>query len=525
MRTSESPPPAAERLAPDRFGDADGARPSGASVLLATGFGDDDTGGGLYALEPGGFQAVDRLSSTGLWSDGERLIRLLRAPDPGASVGEILVYDHRGVAAYLRVDELRDPHDVLVEGGRLVAASPLRNELLWIGFDGRIERTWRAPGEGDAWHLNGLLLHDGRLLVSAFGRHLSHRAWQADLAQRSGFVFDAATGENVLRGLVCPHTPRFLDGRWTICNSGLRELLQLDEAGSPVRRVALEGWTRGLAAGADVLYVGESADRADGPAARASVAAVDRRTFRVLERWTLPCREVYDLVLVPPALTEGARTGFRTNADRVAEGAQHALFDAAGVEPARLWATGDALPAEACRVRLEADPPAELRPGELRELACTVENRGSAILVSAPPHPVHVSYRWFPLETAGGASGAGQAILPQGAASGALDGLRTRLPAALPPHGRCRVRVPLLAPEEPGAWELRLTAVQEQVAWFDDLDPASGLRRRVDVAAGSGRAPADGSGCGPAGGSERSAADGPQPAPASVPALPRGEVA
>jgi hypothetical protein len=309
--------------------------------------------------------------------------------------------------------------------------------------------------------------------------------------------------------------------------------MQLDEAGAPVRRVALEGWTRGLAAGADVLYVGESADRADGPAARASVAAVDRRTFRVLERWALPCREVYDLVLVPPALAEGARTGFRTNAGRVAEGAQHALFDAAGVEPARLWATGDALPAEACRVRLEADPPPDLRPGELRELACTVENRGSAILVSAPPHPVHVSYRWFPLETAGGASGAGQAVALPGAgevappgagavafpgpAAGARDGLRTRLPAALPPHGRCRVRVLLLAPEEPGAWELRLTAVQEQVAWFDDLDPASGLRRRVDVAGGSGRAPA--------GGAERSAAGGPQPAPAAVPALPGGEVA
>jgi hypothetical protein len=80
---------------------------------------------------------------------------------------------------------------------------------------------------------------------------------------------------------------------------------------------------------------------------------------------------------------------------------------------------------------------------------------------------VHVSSRWF-----------GPAGAP---AAAARDGLRTRLPAALPPGERCVVRVPLLAPE-PGSWELRLTAVQEQVAWFDDLDPASGLRARVEVA-------------------------------------------
>ncbi|HEY7530545.1 MAG TPA: DUF4915 domain-containing protein, partial [Gemmatimonadota bacterium] len=374
MPASDPSPPAAER-----------------TVLLASGFG-DDTGGGLYALEAGRFHAVDRLSSTGLWSDGGRLVRLLRSADPGASVGEILVYDERGVAAYLRVDDLRDPHDVLVHDGRIVAASPLRNEILWIGFDGAVQRVWRAPGEGDAWHLNGLAVHEGRVLATAFGRHRSHRAWHEDLAQASGVLVDTATGDDVLRGLVCPHTPRFLDGRWTICNSGTGELLQLDRDGGRSAGVQLGGWTRGLAAAPDVLFVGVSADRASGPGAGASVAAVDRRTLRVLERWPLPCREVYELVLVPPALVDGARRGFRTNPERVAEAAQRSLFAAAGIEPARLWATGDPLPPDACRVRLAAELPASLAPGELRELECTVENRGAAILVSAPPHAVHVSY-------------------------------------------------------------------------------------------------------------------------------------
>jgi hypothetical protein len=50
------------------------------------------------------------------------------------------------------------------------------------------------------------------------------------------------------------------------------------------------------------------------------------------------------------------------------------------------------------------------------------------------------------------------------------------------------VRVPLLAPADPGAWELALTLVQEQVAWFDDLDPASAVRGRVRVEAAPERA-------------------------------------
>ena len=64
-------------------------------------------------------------------------------------------------------------------------------------------------------------------------------------------------------------------------------------------------------------------------------------------------------------------------------------------------------------------------------------NLGSAIFVSAPPNPVHISYRWFPRN--GGAP---------------LEGPRALLPAALPPGEERVCRLGLTAPSEPGRYTL-----------------------------------------------------------------------
>jgi hypothetical protein len=71
------------------------------------------------------------------------------------------------------------------------------------------------------------------------------------------------------------------------------------------------------------------------------------------------------------------------------------MFDSVGIEPVRLWATGDPLPPEACKIKIGADIPSTLPPDALVELNCSLENLGQAILVSAPPNPVHISYKWF----------------------------------------------------------------------------------------------------------------------------------
>jgi acetolactate synthase-1/2/3 large subunit len=437
-------------------------------VLLASSQ-DEDTGGGLFAFDGREVEQVDRLSTGGLCLAEGKLLRSLWSALADAP-GEVLTYDDRGVERYLRLDPLAAPHDVAWDGLHIVAVSTGSNSLLWVATTGEIVRTWQAPGQGDAWHLNCLCFHKGRLLVSAFGRYPRHRDWSGRLAEPAGILLEVETGRDVLAGLRCPHHPRFVDGAWLVCNSAGQEILHIDpDTGAVRRRVGLQGWTRGVAVSDDFLFVGESARRDGAGWSTAAIAVVCRRTWAVLGRLSLPCREVYDLLLAPAALLEGVRRGFRTNAQRAAEQDQYALFARAGVQPLRLWATGDPLPPEACRVQVAADVPAVLEADEDVELSCTLENAGGALLVSAPPNPVLLSYRWFD-----GCTGRWLAE---------PEALRTRLPHALVPGEPAACRMKVRAPAMPGKYRLRITLVQEHVAWFDEVHRENACERRVEVVA------------------------------------------
>ncbi len=437
-------------------------------VLLASSQ-DEDTGGGLFAFDGRNVERVDHLSSGGLCLADGRLVRCLWSELADAP-GEVLTYDNRGVVRYLRLDSLAAPHDVAWDGRELIAVSTGNNSLLWVSPAGEVTRTWRALGQGDAWHLNCLSFHEGRLLVSAFGRYERHRDWSGRLAEPAGILFDVETGRDVLGGLKCPHHPRFVDGAWLVCNSAGQEVVHVEpRTGAVRRRIPLAGWTRGVAVSDDFLFIGESARRRDAASwTTASIAVVCRRTWSLLGRLALPCREVYDLLLAPAALLEGLRRGFRTNAQRADEQDQYALFAKAGVEPARLWATGDPLPPEACRIHLWAEVPDILEADADVELSCTLENAGRALLVSAPPNPVLLSYRWF--------DAAGRWLDQP-------EALRTRLPHTLVPGRPASCRMKVRAPARPGKYHLRITLVQEHVAWFDDLHDENACAQRVEVTA------------------------------------------
>jgi hypothetical protein len=237
----------------------------------------------------------------------------------------------------------------------------------------------------------------------------------------------------------------------------------VDDDSRVLGRLELRSWTRGLAIADGTLFVGESStrDRPDAGAG-ASIAVVSQKDWRVQDRIALPCDEIYDIVVAPPGLADGVRRGFRTNPLRTAERDQLALFDQVGARPPRLWATGDALAPEHCRVALRACLPQELSAGSWHEVTCRIENLGPAFLVSAPPHPVHISYRWV-------------------AGSAAEEGERTRLPQSIAPSTSAKCYLGLRAPAEPGVYELRVTLVQEGVAWFDELHPGNALSASVRI--------------------------------------------
>jgi acetolactate synthase-1/2/3 large subunit len=420
-----------------------------------------ELGGGLFEFDERRLERIDSLASTGLSVCDGRVVRTLLTFEQAVAPGEVVIYDQTGVVAYQRIDSLQGAHDVAWTGREVVVVSTENNSLVFLTLGGQLTRTWRAPGEGDAWHLNGVVMDGDQLLVSAFGRFKHHRAWDVpggvDPRRGSGILFDVESGKDVLTGLSCPHSPRVLADLFVLCDSLTGRLVAYDrELGTLVHEVYLGGWTRGIAVTDDFFFVGVSAPRnAIGVAGTAKIAVVDRNTWHLVAQIAVPADELYELAIVDESLVCGLRAGFRTNSLRTADDDQYSLFRQAGVTPSRLWATGDPLPPAACQIELTVEAPREMAPGSMHECRSVIRNNGSAILVSAPPNPVHVAHRWV--------NGDGTLV----------PSARTRLPRALPPGDEVEILLRVTAPIDHGEYILSVTLVQEFVRWFDEVSPAN----------------------------------------------------
>jgi acetolactate synthase-1/2/3 large subunit len=437
-------------------------------TLLATCAGDGSTGGGLFAFDGATLQVIDRVSSAGLRVAGDRIIRLLRAPISTGG-GEFVFYDARGVRQYFRLDELSDGHFFAWDGGHIVLASTGTNSVLWVSLSGAVDRVWRIPGDGDSCHLNEVVLHDNRLFVCVFGQYGDYRGYKGRERSGDGYVFDLETGEKVVRGLCAPHSPRYFDGAWAVCNSMRNEFVQFESDGlTPKRTALLDGFTRGVAVSDGYIFVGESDRRASANGGKAgSIAVLSRSTFEKVARIPLPFEEISDLTLVPSELVEGTRAGFRTNPLRVHEQDQLFLFHQLGLEPKRIWATSDPLPPEQCRASVSAAIPNSFELGKLALIDCTVQNLGECFYSTGISNPVSLSYKWLRTE--------------QSPPMDHQEGRRTALPCVLPPQGKLDLRMEVMPPPIPGEFRFIVTLVQDGVCWFDEIDPANACSAVVVV--------------------------------------------
>ncbi len=441
------------------------------NLIVSAGNERDVFAGGLFILEGDGINPIDLLPTGGLHADERQVCRVAsKRQHEGA---EVLVYDAEGVRRYLRVDGVDDPHDILVlDDGAMLCVSPFSNAIFEVSPDGESRPVWRAEAPFDAWHVNCITQQAGRLYATAFGRFDAYRAWSGG-CEGAGVLFDVESGEDVITGLTQPHTPRWIDGGWAVCSSGAGSLVRV--CGGARREIELGGFPRGICALADRIYVGVSAINDPGRTAPgASIAVLDRRTWEEVERLPMPHGNPYDLVAVDEAMTRGLRAGFGFPSRRTRNLDQLAMFDAVGARPTRLWAVGDPLHPQDCRIAIAATLPQVMGAGEAVMVRCRVSNPGRALLVTAPPNPVYLSYKWL--------DGDGSRV--QEAA------LRTPLPATLPPGALLEVRVVIGAPARAGTYTLVLTAVQDQGLWFDEADHAAALRGSVEVRHGGGGAPA-----------------------------------
>ncbi len=364
---------------------------------------------GLLLVDGDRVERLDSVPSAGLAAAPTRTARAVHDPAETATTGQILF---PGCGSW-RVPGLRDAHELAWDGDLLACVSTLENAVLWVDPGGRVVRRWNAPGDGDCWHLSGVASAGAGLLVAAFGRFGSHRAWaEADRAC-AGFVLELPSARVVASGLTSPHSPRLVDGTLLVCDSGRGELV----VGS--RRVRVGGWPRGVAVTATELAVGVSAPR--GTQGHAHLVLVRRSDLSVTRRVPLPVREVFDVaeLSAPEALALACP--------------RPALSSTTPLRPADL------------RAGVEAPESLRLAAGALSTLGCVVTNLGSSTLASASPYPVALVTSWHP----GGRA------------------LWSPLPRALEPGESSGAPARVLAPAIPGAYRLELRLVQEGVAWLD----------------------------------------------------------
>jgi len=90
-----------------------------------------------------------------------------------------------------------------------------------------------------------------------------------------------------------------------------------------------------------------------------------------------------------------------------------------------------------------------LHQGQEVTIPVRIENPGPETWPSTGQFPVTASYKWFD----------GTSMLP-------IEGERTTLPGSVAPDKAVNVDLRVVAPNQPGSLALRITLVQEAVAWF-----------------------------------------------------------
>ncbi len=418
--------------------------------------------GGLVAFDGSAMRFLDRVPTTGLDVANGALYRLVaRRAWNGA---ELLIYDATGIREYHRLDELSDPHDVLVdEDGRIMCVSSLHDAILRLERNGSMSVV--AGGDGiDQRHVNCLTLHEGSLYATAFGRGTSFREWKRPGKEADGVVFEAVSGRVVVDDLVQPHTPRWVDGAWLVCESARGTLVRAVEDG-PRRSVEIGGFTRGLCVTDDAVFVGVS--RNVNGSLDAEIVELDRETLTQRARHRLPGTSVYDIVAVDDALAAAAERAFATGTSRERATRRMSLFEAFGAVPDRVWPTGAFLARDDRRCTIEAALPASITAREAVIVDVSIRNRGGAILWTDIPAWVCLAHRW-------------ERRLDGHTVDVIAGAYPTPLPHPIPPGQSACLRALLVAPDDPATYELVLTLEHEGVEFDGDEHSALNARVRVD---------------------------------------------
>jgi len=246
-------------------------------------------GGGMFLLHKGTPHKLDGFDTTGFDVRGERIVRAIQPAS--------LVLFHASAREFAgKQANIDDLHDAFFDDDSCYVVSTRGNEIVQLDFNGEEQHRWTFPGEIDAWHVNSITRWNERIVFSAFADRTGHRAYK-DPPLEVGFVQDLETGNRRITGLCQPHSLTPDGNHLLLANSGAFEVHAYDSGGKLLRRLRLDGYTRGLARQGKVLYVGLSKSRNVGTEALpgATVVALDATTWEELGRVRLPVNEIYGL--------------------------------------------------------------------------------------------------------------------------------------------------------------------------------------------------------------------------------------
>jgi protein O-GlcNAc transferase len=155
-------------------------------------------------------------------------------------------------------------HDLAWGSEGLWAVNTLFSCLCTFSSEYNFVPRWRPPFisqliDQDRCHLNGLAMENGQpRFVTVLGETDQPAGWRENKVS-GGALLEVPTGRVVARGLCMPHSPRVVDGRLWVLNSGLGQLAQVDRQTGQYRAVAdLPGYTRGLSFAGGLAFVGLS---------------------------------------------------------------------------------------------------------------------------------------------------------------------------------------------------------------------------------------------------------------------------
>jgi uncharacterized protein (TIGR03032 family) len=217
-----------------------------------------------------------------------------------------------------------DAHDLAVErDGRLLFANTRFNCLATVSPTHSFRPVWKPPfisrlAAEDRCHLNGLAMADGRAkYVTCVSQSDTFDGWR-DHRDGGGVVVDVETGAIVCSGLSMPHSPRVLDGKLWLLNSGTGELGFVDLAKGKFETLCFcPGYLRGLAfLGGHFALIGLSKPRDNktfsglaldralesrGISPRCGIYVIDLRTGDVVHSLAIGgiVTELYDVTILP----------------------------------------------------------------------------------------------------------------------------------------------------------------------------------------------------------------------------------